>query len=88
LFITQRVWLYPENRSDNFAHGLGDYSFLFHRRGRFNLVSPITYDTGALLVLDRREDALEQGVPLHASEECSPFGPIDSNGSDLRAARI
>ena len=35
----------------------------------------------------RREDALEQRVPLNASEECFPFRPIDSNGSDLRTAR-
>src|SRR6476646_11374604 len=87
LIITQRLWLYPKDRSDNFAHGMGDYGFLFCRCGGLNFVSPVTYDTGAVLVLDRREDALEQRVPLHASEECFPFRPIDSNGSDLRTAR-
>src|SRR5205807_1285262 len=65
---------------------LRDHRFLDIRTRRFDPVAPIGGAAVSLAIFDRREDALEKRIPLHASEKCFPFGPVNPDSGELSVA--
>src|SRR5439155_6144212 len=86
LVTPYRVRLYAKNRADNFTDCLRDHRFLLLRTRRFDPVAPIGGAAVSLAIFDRREDALEKRIPLHASEKCFPFGPVNPDSGELSVA--
>ena len=86
LVIAQSVWLDAQDRADGIAHCLADEALQFFRSCRFDLETQVTRGAARLLAFDGCENALQQGILLHAAEKLPPFGPIDADRHYLRDA--